>query len=124
MALGEPLPMSPVNGAVVRALDGEDVGIVSDVVLDGSSGRIRYLIVELRHDSKLVVVPWDLVAVAPGERAVRLNVSAKKLQAAPSFDRIDDARVASAEWQREICEYYGCRPYWEESWDGGPDRKS
>jgi osmotically-inducible protein OsmY len=117
MAIGEPLPMSTLSGASARTVEGEEIGVVYDVVLDDSSDRIRFAVIERGIDGKLLVVPWALVTFRPGERVVHLNVTAKKLNAAPALNQTESLRVESPEWQRQICAFYGSRPYWEEHWD-------
>ena len=117
MAIGEPLPMSTLSGASTRTVEGQEIGVVHDVVLDDSSDRIRFAVIERGIDGKLLVVPWALVSFRPGERVVHLNVTAKKLNAAPALIQTESLRVESPEWQRQICAFYGSRPYWEVPWD-------
>src|SRR5262245_19958654 len=117
MALGEPRPMSTLSGASARTVEGDDIGTVQDVVLDDSSDRIRFAVIERASDARLLVVPWSLVTFRPGERVVRLGVPARKLNTAPALNPAESLRVESPEWQREISGFYGSRPYWEETWD-------
>jgi osmotically-inducible protein OsmY len=116
MALGEPLPVSSVVGVAAKSFEGEDVGTVTDVVVD-EGGRSRFALIELRRDSRLVAIPWEMISRSAGEQAIRLNVTAKKLNAAPALNRGDEGRVRTADWQRDVCTYYGSKPYWAEPWD-------
>ncbi|PYR38320.1 MAG: hypothetical protein DMF90_03740 [Acidobacteria bacterium] len=119
MALGEPRPMSTLRGASARTVEGEDVGTVHDVVLDDSSDRIRFAVIERDGDARLLVVPWALATFNPGERVLQLSASATELNAAPALNRTESGLVENPSWQREVCAFYGSRPYWEEPWDVG-----
>jgi osmotically-inducible protein OsmY len=117
MAPGKSSLTSSVVGTSVRGLSGEEIGSLADVVVDASTGRLRFAVVELRGQDRVVVVPWKTITLRPAERAALLAISAEKLETAPGFARSEWPRVTDSRWDRETYVYYGCRPYWEqESW--------
>jgi hypothetical protein len=115
VASGESFVTSPVADASVRNHAGEELGRLTDVVVDASSGRVRFAVIEPHGTDRLVLVPWDAIAFRPAERSAVLGVSAEKLAAAPGFALDEWPRVTESRWDRETYSYSGYRPYWEVS---------
>lgn len=118
MARGESLLTSSVVGASVRGLSGQEIGTLADVVVDASMGRLRFVVIELHGQDKVVVVPWKTITLRPADRVALLAVSAEKLNTAPGFAVSEWPRVTDPRWDRETYAYYGCRPYWEREQEG------
>jgi hyperosmotically inducible periplasmic protein len=115
MSKPHPFSTSPVVGMLVRNTAGEDIGNISDVVCEPTSGRLRFALIGLHNETALLVVPWELIRFHPDDRTALLSVSVAALQNAPRLKWIDWPRVAHPQWDRDVYAYYGCEPYWEEA---------
>lgn len=118
MARGDSFSTSPIIGAVVRNIAGEDLGTVSDVVCEAVSGRLRFALIGLYHETALLVAPWEVMQFHPGEPFVLLNVSMTELRGAPRVERTDWPHVSDSRWERDVYAYYGCRPPWDVPLEG------
>lgn len=105
---------SEVTGLVVKNEAGTELGTVEDLVLDLSSGRVRYAALSyggfLGVGDKLFAVPWDRFQVSvddDGEEYLVLNIDEETLKNAEGFDQDNWPDVASPEWSRGIDDYYG-----------------
>lgn len=89
-------PISPklaggILGAKVKGPDGEDMGLVVDIVVD-RDGRPRALVIDfggfLGVGSRKIAIDWRLVHYKPGDKAapVLVMVSRGDLQSAPEYD--------------------------------------
>lgn len=91
----QPLKLDDIIGMSVKNDRAEDLGVVEDVVLDSSSGQIRYAAFSfggwLGIDDKLFAVPWGAFRLTNGgdERVLVLNKTKKQLREAPGFDQDD-----------------------------------
>lgn len=95
---------------------GEDLGTVTDFMIDLDSGRIAYAVLSFGGyfglGDKLFAVPWgSLQADTVNERFV-MNVDKETLEDAPGFDKNDWPDMASREWGTEIHSFYDVEPYW------------
>ncbi len=114
MARSDSFSTSPIVGTSVLNGAGEDIGTIFDVVCESFSGRLRFALVGLRHETALLVVPWEAIQFHPDEPFATLNVAPTELAGAPRLERSEWPRGTDPEWDREVYAYYGCRPYWEE----------
>ncbi len=85
--------MSDLLRADVRSVDNRDIGDVKDVVVDMSTGRVRYAVVEfergfLRSD-KLVALPFNAFRPVSDGRDLIVVADPAQLENAPSFTRSD-----------------------------------
>lgn len=113
MARTNSLSTSSVVGALVRNTEGEEIGILSDVIWDLPRGRLRFGLIGLDHETALLVVPWELIQFRPGERVALLNAFVSDLRGAPRLERSDSPCVTDPQSDHDVYAYYGCRPYWE-----------
>ncbi len=98
-------------GASVQTSNGEAVGMVSDLILNSSDGRIGLVAlsgVNGRGDS-LVAVPADCFT-RTGEAIFVLNISDKELASAPSFN--PSADLNSREYAEHVYRNFGLEPLW------------
>jgi sporulation protein YlmC with PRC-barrel domain len=107
---GDVVASEDVRGRDVYDPDASRIGTVDDVVVDETSGHVRFLRVVrgglFGFGSTHYLVPVDAVTdVVP--HAVFLSVDRSRMDVAPSQpDVLGDDAV------QEICEFYGCEPYW------------
>jgi sporulation protein YlmC with PRC-barrel domain len=121
------------NGAAVRATDlmkvavynteNEKLGKIEDLVIDSSSGKIRYGVLSfggfLGMGEKLFAVPWASLQMAPKSTAssagtVRedyyvLDVSKDALKNAPGFDKKSWPDFADPNFTAKIEAFYSSR---------------
>lgn len=84
----------------VRNPQGENLGDISDVVLDRDSGRIAYAVLSyggiLGFGEKHFAIPWEAVHTRPGERSATVDADKRTLDNAPGFSR--DRMPHEADW--------------------------
>jgi len=112
------LAASTLKGDTVRNGAGEDLGKVSEIMLDIPSGRVAYAVLSfggvLGIGDKLFAVPWSALTVDEDEKCFILDVDKRTLEAAPGFEKDNWPDMANVAWGAEIFRYYGEPPYWEE----------
>src|SRR5437660_3865720 len=95
---------SKIIGTKVKTAQGEEVGVVKDVVLDRSNGCMAYTVLStggtgsrVTGSSKLVAVPWSVYSVAPDMSFITVQVERDRIYNAPAFEysRIGDASFTS-----------------------------
>lgn len=95
---------SKVIGTKVKTAQGEEIGVVKDVVLERSNGCLAYTVLStggggarVTGQSKLVAVPWSVFVVSPDASYLTVNVERDRIFDAPAFEysRISDAAYIS-----------------------------
>src|SRR2546423_13916095 len=90
---------SKIIGTKVKTAQGEEVGVVKDVVLDRSNGCMAYTVLSaggtgsrVTGQAKLVAVPWSVYNVAPDASYLTVQVERDRIYNAPVFEysRIGD----------------------------------
>lgn len=127
--IGRADPTSPGPGPELMAADtlegnrvvnltGEDLGKITDVMLDVQRGRIAYAVMSvggfLGIGDKLFAVPWSAMSLDVERKCFVLDANKERLDTAPGFDKDHWPTMADPTWAESIHEYYGSRPYWEE----------
>lgn len=116
------------NGNVVKAKDEvidvevknpahEDLGKICEIMLDKTSGRVAYVVLDsgsfLGIGGKLYALPWNSIHYDSEDECFILNVDKEKLKNAPGFDKDNWPDMADRSWGESISEYYGVKSYWE-----------
>lgn len=106
---------SDVIGKTVQNAQGEELGEIADIAIDGE-GRIRYAVLSfggfLGMGDKYFAVPWGELrrleepGVTGARTAFVLDVEKKRLQSAPGFDKNNWPDMASEEWRSEVDTFY------------------
>ncbi|WP_406656695.1 PRC-barrel domain-containing protein [Methanolobus sp. ZRKC2] len=82
---------SSLKGDKIVNEKGEDLGSISDVVLDITNDSIAYVVISFGGfvgvANKLFGVPIEALKKKPGEDVFVLNVDKERLKAAPGFDK-------------------------------------
>jgi hypothetical protein len=106
-----------VIGVDVKNPAKEDLGEICEVMLDKTSGRTAYVVLEsgsfLGMGGKLFALPWNSIQYDPNEECFILDVDKEKLKNAPGFDKDNWPDMADRAWGQKISSYYGARNYWE-----------
>ncbi len=93
---------------------GHDAGRVDSIVIDSKNGVVKFVALAGRGhfdlNGRLIAVPWPVIAHASQRGAIRLAVSAKKLERAPRVSRSKLFKMGTLGYRRRVYGYYG-RPY-------------
>jgi len=81
--------------------NGEDLGQVSDLVIDDRSGQVEYVIVESKDDYR--AIPWKTLAMYQGEqqadRYFILGLERDRFMQAPAINRTEWKTYSAPQWQ-------------------------
>ena len=105
-----------VLGCAIVDLQGHKIGALRDIMLDLSTGRIAYAVVELASSAladQFVVVPWNAMYADLDVHQLRVNAHADWIERAPVVRRGSEADRFVHEWGAFIHNYFGTQPYWE-----------
>jgi hypothetical protein len=95
--------------------DGEDLGVVKEIMLDMRSGRVSYVVLSfggfLSMGEKLFAVPWEALKLDTENKRFTLDASKQQLETAPGFDKDLWPDMADAAWEKGIHAHYGTEPY-------------
>ncbi|CAJ0780045.1 hypothetical protein LMG19083_00613 [Ralstonia psammae] len=107
-----------LEGDRVVNLNGEDIGKITDIMLDVQRGRVAYAVMSvggfLGIGDKLFAVPWSALSLDIDRKCFVLDANKDRLEAAPGFHKDHWPKMADPIWAQAVHEYYGSRPYWEE----------
>jgi sporulation protein YlmC with PRC-barrel domain len=106
-------------GVNVRNAAGEHLGKIEDMVVDPTSGKIRYAVLSfggfLGMGNKLFAVPWDELKLVPKgttrggtqkEEYYILDVNKQALRTAPGFDKKRWPDFADPNWATDVDKFY------------------
>jgi sporulation protein YlmC with PRC-barrel domain len=104
-----------IVGVVVQNPQGEDLGKLSDVVINLQTGTANYAAMSfggfLGIGDKLFAMPWRQIDFRNDAKSQKLtavvNVSKESLEKAPSFDKNHWPDFADPNWSRDIDRHYG-----------------
>ena len=101
----------------VRNKMGEDIGSISEIMIDVPTGHVAYAVLSfggfLGLGNKLFAIPWEALTLDEDEQCFVLDVDKRALENAPGFDKDYWPDMADVSWGANIHNYYGRRPYWE-----------
>jgi sporulation protein YlmC with PRC-barrel domain len=107
------------DGNKVLTTDGEDVGNISDIMLDVQGGTIAYAVLKsgsfLGMGGTLYAIPWSALALDTDTKCFHLNMTAQRIKEAPGFDKDHWPPFANGQWGASVYSYYNRRPYWSEA---------
>lgn len=95
----------------------EDLGEISEVMLDKTSGQVAYVVLEsgsfLGMGGKLFALPWSTLHFDTQEDCFKVEIDKERLKNAPGFDKDHWPDMADRTWGQTIATYYKTKPYWE-----------
>jgi hypothetical protein len=103
-----------LSACSVSCPDG-DLGKVDQIYFDVRRWRVRYLVIDTSawgYGQKIWVPPCCIHQVDFNSKVVRLNLVQQKMLASPA---IDMQEPISRLQEGKLVNYYGCKPYWEET---------
>lgn len=100
----------------VMDAQGEEIGQISQVLIDVQSGRVGYAIIGeggiLGVGEDQYIVPFAALQPGQEEESLRVSMQKDQLRAAPEGDVQE---TLTRQMEQEIHQFYGVSPYWEES---------
>src|SRR5207248_11255317 len=108
---------SKLVGTKVKSSQGEEIGVVKDVVLDRNTGCMAYTVLStggtgtrVSGGAKTVAVPWTVYTTTSDPSVMTVRVERDRVYNAPAFDyaRIDE--YSSSGWINNVYSYYGVTP--------------
>ena len=104
-------------GDTVKNRQGEELGKLSEIMLDVERGRIAYGVLEsgsiLGMGGKLFAIPFEAFQVDRENHKLVLNVDKETIKKAEGFDKNNWPDTANEQWVQRTHETYGFSPYWE-----------
>jgi hypothetical protein len=117
-----------LEGTNVVTSDGEDVGEISDIMLDVKGGRIAYAVLSsggfLGMGSTLHAIPWSALTLDTDAKCFRVDIAAQRIKDDPGFDKDYWPTMADPVWGISLHKYYNRTPYWSATRDVVEDRPS
>lgn len=106
------VPTSTVVGARVMGSQGDQVGQISDVVLDKQSGCMAYIVLATDQGGtrKLVAAPWTIFTPGSDSHTYTVTVDRQKIYSAPVWESSRMAEYSTTEWVGNVYSYYGVQP--------------
>jgi sporulation protein YlmC with PRC-barrel domain len=108
------VPTSKLVGRKIKSSQGEEIGVIKDVVLDRSNGSMAYTVVSTGNaqtgGGKTVVVPWALYSPTSDASTLRVNVDRDKIYNAPLFDYARMDEYVRPDYIDNVYNYYGISP--------------
>ncbi|WP_367280404.1 PRC-barrel domain-containing protein [Sulfuricaulis sp.] len=101
---------STLIGNRVRNKNEDDLGDIKEIMLDTSSGKVRYAVLSfggfLGMGDKFFAVPWDALTLDTENKRFMLNVEKDRLKDAPGFDKDKWPNMSDSTWAKKIHAYY------------------
>ncbi|OYW21033.1 MAG: photosystem reaction center subunit H [Burkholderiales bacterium 12-64-5] len=99
--------------------EGDDLGDIQEIMLDMRNGRVSYAVMSFGGffgmGDKLFAVPWSALTLDTENKRFTLDVAKERLEGAPGFNKDCWPDMADPSWTQQIQEYYGSRPYPDDS---------
>jgi sporulation protein YlmC with PRC-barrel domain len=103
---------SDLCGKDIHNMQNEDLGKISDCLIDPDTGRILYGI--LAQTGKRFAVPWYALTLTSDAKRFQLNITKEQLKNAPSFTGDSWPNATDEAWAVEVHRFYNVQPYWTE----------
>jgi sporulation protein YlmC with PRC-barrel domain len=106
------VPTTTIIGSRVTGPQGDEIGQISNVVLDRQTGCMAYVVLatEAGGARKTVAVPWTVFNAGPDTRTYSVRVDKEKIYSAPVWEasRVDE--YSRSDWVGQVYSYYGVQP--------------
>jgi sporulation protein YlmC with PRC-barrel domain len=110
------LSTSTLEGTDVKSPAGEGLGEIKDLMIDLSSGRVAYAVIEfgglLGIGSKLFAVPMQALKQDAANKCFVMDTNKEALENASGFDKDHWPDFADRKWQTAVHAHYNTPPYW------------
>lgn len=113
---GRLISSEKVDGTSVVNPQGEDLGHISELMIDKISGQVIYAVLKygsfLGVGGELFAVPWDILKYDTGHEAYVINLPEDRLKAAPSYGEANPPDFSDVNWGRQVHDYYDSKAGW------------
>jgi hypothetical protein len=113
-----------VEGMKVCDQAGNDIGEIDYLMIDRTSGSVRYAVMSFGGFLGLgrdhYPLPWDSIRYDSNRDVYVANVTEQQLKDAPPFN---ESTLSDRDWESRWHGHFGARPYWEEG-AGSENRRS
>ena len=117
-----------LEGNNVVTSDGENVGKISNIMLDVRSGRVAYAVLSeggfLGMGTTLHAIPWSALTLDTDQKCFLVDITAQELKDDAGFDKDHWPSMADTTWGTQVHEYYNRAPYWAATRDAVEGRAS
>lgn len=104
------LSAATISGDDVCNLQNEKLGKIQDIMLDMTTGKIRYAVLAsggfLGMGDHLFAIPWKALKLDKENKGFTLDVDAERMKKAPGFDKDHWPNMADPTWSSTIESYY------------------
>ncbi|MEM9955450.1 MAG: PRC-barrel domain-containing protein [Chloroflexota bacterium] len=101
----------------VKNAEGEDIGTITEIMMDVARGRIAYAVLSFGGffglGEKLFAIPWSALTIDTTDEKFLLNLDKEILEKASGFDKDDWPDMSDVQWNYNTYAYYGYEPYWD-----------
>jgi len=101
---------SDLCGKEVRTMQTDDVGKLSDMIIDPDSGRVLYGVLSYR--GKLFAIPWNALTLNTDSKQFVLNADKDQLTDEVSFNKDNWPNMVDQNWATDLHGHYNVEPYW------------
>ena len=108
---------SKIVGTKVKTSQGEDIGVVKDVVLDSNTGCMAYTVLSaggtgtrVTGEAKTVAVPWAVYTPSADMSVLTVRVDRDRIYNAPVFDYARINEYETTGYINNVYSYYGVTP--------------
>ncbi len=111
------LRLSKLMGTTIRDAQNENIGRLSNIMIDMNQGKVAFGIVAARHGSlgtgkDFVAVPWSALNWTGQPGIAKVNVDRQTL-ASLAFSRNSFPNLADPQYSRQLFAQFHATPYWE-----------
>ncbi|WKZ86972.1 PRC-barrel domain-containing protein [Ralstonia pickettii] len=97
---------------------GEDLGTITNIMLDVQRGRIAYAVLSvggfLGIGDKLFAIPWGAMSLDIERKCFVLEAEKERFDAAFGFDKDHWPAMGDTTWASAVHTRFQTRPYWDE----------
>lgn len=102
--------VSEIIDVKVKNLTDEALGKIAELVIDKTSGKINYLVLEfggfLGFGNKLFAIPWHAFSYSASDDCFVINIEKERLKNAPGFDKDQWPNFTAPDFTTSIDTYY------------------
>jgi sporulation protein YlmC with PRC-barrel domain len=94
--------------------EGEELGEISDLVMDLQAGRVAYAVLAVKEmNGKLLAIPWSMFSAHGECECLILEASRAMLEEAPALDHEAWPKFTpSHDWLALVYKHFGSDLYW------------
>lgn len=103
---------SDLTGKDIHNTKNEDIGRISDLIIDPDHGRALYGVLSYR--ARLFAIPWNALTLSSDGKKFVVNIDKQQLTDTISFTKDNWPNFTDSGWATETHRVYNVQPYWVE----------